>query len=281
MQLLTSKPFATIVSCIIFLSGIFLLTADVGAKKERLVSLLTTYEAHDQKGPLQLSRQGRSNDGGYVVPVKALEASALLIGYGIADDPSFEVAFSETYHKPSFGFDCGIDHLDVKHTLFTFINECIGNDKFLYSDQISTQHVSSYTQHIKHFHLENKNIFIKMDIEGAEYQVFNDILKHAAHITGIVLEIHVDNFTLPQAIKLLSALKQQFLLLHVHGNNYAQLYFSSKNATGRIPQVLELTYINKSLVTGYQISKNQSHPLPIDMPNNANQKDVRFTIGKK
>ena len=45
-----------------------------------------------------------------------------------------------------------------------------------------------------------------------------------------------------------------------------------------MPQVLELTYINKNLVRNYKISANQTHPLSIDMPNCKNRPDYNFTL---
>jgi hypothetical protein len=42
----------------------------------------------------------------------------------------------------------------------------------------------------------------------------------------------------------LSAFQKDFYLVHVHGNNHAAL-FKSKNITGTMPNVIELTFINK------------------------------------
>ena len=282
MKSVTYKQFCALMSCIVLFSGFLLFetTRYVSLQTDRLVHLLKIYDAYDQMGPIALSRLGKANDGGYVVPEKALIASDILMGYGIADDPSFEKAYSLRYHKPSFGFDCGVSPVEVKNELFTFVPECIASDQFLYLRQVSSKQVSSYTQQINKLHLKNKKAFIKMDIEGAEYQAFDTILKHASHVTGIVLEIHIQPNSLSQAIQLLSNLRQQFVLLHVHGNNFARLYFYSNYASGAIPHVLELTYINKSLVSSYTFSKNQSHPLPMDMPNNPHQADASFTIDK-
>jgi hypothetical protein len=248
------------------------------AKNEVLVSLLKVYSAYDQNGPLRLERMGRQYDGGYVVPVLALNTADVLLGYGIADDSSFEEQFCEIYQKPAYGFDCGVNQVASKNKLFTFVPECIASDKFLYGNQKSSAKISSFTSQINKLNLSDKKIFIKMDIEGAEYEAFDDILTHHAKITGIVLEIHFgDQKTTDQAIKLLHSLFENFVLLHVHGNNCGS-YFTTKNSIGSIPKVLELTYIHKSLVTNYHLSKNQSHPLEIDMPNNPNQKDCEFEV---
>ncbi|MFZ4076809.1 MAG: hypothetical protein ACOYKA_02375 [Legionellaceae bacterium] len=248
-------------------------------QKEQLIPFLRVYSAADEAGLLALKRHGHAHDGGYVVPIKAIETADLMMGYGIADDASFEEEFSTHYHKPSYGFDCGVDHINSQNKLFSFVNECIGNDSFLYRSQHSSKKITSYSEQRAALHLNGKKIFMKMDIEGAEYEALKDVLKQPSEITGLVLEIHFYNRKMiEQAIQLLSSLDQHFLLLHVHGNNYTRHYFSSKSASGQVPQVLELTYINKALVTEYHLSSNQSHPLPIDTPNNPKAKDANFTI---
>ena len=81
---------------------------------KELVKHLSVYSAYDQNGPLILKRVGRDYDGGYVVAEKSLQKADALLGYGIADDPSFEEAFSNLYKKPSYGFDGGRKRLNLK-----------------------------------------------------------------------------------------------------------------------------------------------------------------------
>ena len=113
----------------------------------------------------------------------------------------------------------------------------------------------------------DKKVFLKIDIEGAGYDAFEDILKHSKNITGIVLEIHFCDYynSLYKAINLLSNLNKDFVLVHVHGNNYAPR-FMVNNLKGMLTCAIELSYINKSLVTEYHIASNQSRPLPLNAP---------------
>lgn len=247
---------------------------------DEIASLLKVYDAKINNMPLKIVRLGKENDGGYVVPLAALEEADAVLGYGIADDISFERQFSQRYNKPSFGFDGGVPNIDTGHDKCYFYSECIGDDTHLYRKQVSSQKVSTYSEHLKRFDLENKKIFLKMDIEGAEFDVFDDILRHKDNITGIALECHMgDN---PGEVrKLLSSLSRDFILTHVHGNNCCDSLdkmFFSKNSTRAIPRVLELTYINKNLVTSYKIAKNQKHPIALDQPNNVDVPDCKFEI---
>ena len=246
---------------------------------QNLVNVLKVYTVYDQNGIIKHIRHGRPMDGGYVVPEIAFNTAQALIGYGIADDISFEEQFSDLYNKPSYGFDCGAENVKVKNKLCTFIKECISSDASIYANQKSSNEVSSFSQQLQKLGLEGKKLFIKMDIEGTEYEAFEDIYKHASNITGIALEIHfVSLEQMLKATKLISRLGNDFFLTHVHGNNCVPYTFVTKQSNGIITKVLELTFINKSLVSKFQISNNQSHPLPIDMPNCPNKEETKFEI---
>ncbi len=214
-----------------------------------------------------------------MLPKILLEKSDVLVSYGIADDIAFESDFSKKYNKESFCFDGGVQSIDTGSPKCHFFSECIGNDKFLYKEQRSSGKISSYSEHIKRFYLQNKKIILKMDIEGAEFDVFSDILQHSENITGIVLEVHfAENDQVLKAYNLLRAINKKFLLVHVHGNNYCQEIFKVGNARNKVPRVLELTYINRNLLDGYKISANQKHPTALDRPNHPYYPDHEFEI---
>ena len=118
-----------------------------------------------------------------------------------------------------------------------------------------------------------------MDIEGAEFDVFDDILKHSNNITGIVLEIHFfEDDDIEKTEKLLHDLNKDFLLVHVHGNNFCEHMFSAKNLKNKAPRALELTYINRNIIDEYEVSNNQKHPTSLDRPNNPNLPDYEFEV---
>ncbi len=237
--------------------------------------LLKVYQTYDANGPIQLRRIGREYDGGYVIPEVAMHSADVVIGYGIGSDISFEESTTAIYGKPSYGFDCTCTPIQTRYKECQFISSCIVSKEFV--EQSAS--MEPFDRHLDRIGARDKKMFIKMDIEGNEYDTVPDILQHACNVTGIVLELHFEELKqVPQALHLLQALNQNFLLVHVHGNNGSSNCFETSNARGCVSRVLELSYINRSLVQKYEISPHQAHPTSIDMPNISHLPDSDFTI---
>lgn len=247
----------------------------------RLVDLLKKYDTYSNNQKIELKRIGKEEDGGYVIPSIALEKSDALLGYGVAGDISFEEEYSSMYNKPSYGFDCTIEGIKITNPLTKFVPECVAPKGFepLKADG---KKYSTLEEELASLGLSNKKVFVKMDIEGAEYNVFTEFLdaNFAENITGIVMEIHLneDISWFAKALLLLENIEKQFYLVNVHGNNCGYELFKSDNTTGQIPKLLQLTFINKNLVERAQLSKDQSHPSEIDTPNCSMKPDDVFEI---
>lgn len=240
-----------------------------------IAALLKVYQTYDAQGPIQLRRIGQAHDGGYLIPELAMQEADVVIGYGIANDISFEDSATAIYGKPSYGFDCTCPLVHPMQKECHFISSCIAGKESI--EQFPSYR--SFDQHLDMIRATGKKLFLKMDIEGNEYGTMPDILRYAFKITGIVLEIHfLETKQIAQALHLLQILDKDFLLVHVHGNNYCRDSFVTTNARGSITRVLELSYINRSLVHSYEISRDQTHPTCLDMPNSPALPDVAFTI---
>lgn len=104
-------------------------------------------------------------------------------------------------------------------------------------------------------------VFIKMDIEGSEY----DSLAAAGRlerVAGLVIEFHELGRNWARFEATLNALEADFVVAHVHGNNYLGLIEGS-----RVPETLELTLVHRALVAGILPPAAADYPLPgLDRP---------------
>jgi hypothetical protein len=236
-----------------------------------LIGLLTPFYVEGVSETRE--RCGANNDGGYIIPLAAIKNTAAVMSYGIADDISFEIDVIKKHNLPVYAFDCGIEEAPEKNDRLYFYPECIASDAFIYKTQKSSMAISSYNNQLKKLNLENKKIYIKMDIEGAEYESFDGIPDISFdNIQGITIEVHSlqNREQRPKVIRLLNTFKKHFVLVHVHGNNNEK-YF---RCIGRkIPQVIELTYINSKYAGSKCVSK-EKFPTPLDKPNKKDKRDL-------
>ena len=105
-----------------------------------------------------------------------------------------------------------------------------------------------------------KNIFLKVDIEGYEYRILDEILEYQDYFSGCIIEFH--NVDLHE-LRISNFIKKFDLeLVHIHGNNFSQNYNNN-------PIVLELTFDKYPLVE----SKLNILPNPLDRPSNPSKKE--------
>ncbi len=189
----------------------------------------------------------------------AAEAASALISYGVLNDVIYEKSYIDTFQQPVYMFDCGIAKSPEDIPGVIFAPECIGTDKYLINDQKSSTFVHNFGDKLKELGFEHKKIWLKMDIAGAEIEVLPDILKYSDNITGMNLALHIDN---PQRIirfiKIMKEVNKKFVLVGRHPLPESIVQDSimySKYYRGNVRDyTLELSYINKNLVSRHYIS---------------------------
>lgn len=196
-------------------------------------------------------RCGVNTDGGYVLA--HLDGGYdCYISAGISNEESFSRDFINKYniHKDnSFGFDGTIRDYPWSYTRnIQFFKKNINT----FNDQ-NHSNLSFLTE-------KYNNIFLKMDIEGGEYpwllQIDETQLKK---FKQIVIEFHgITNdgwgYSYDDKVKVLQKLTNTHYLVHAHANNHGQV-------VNKIPDVIELTYVNKNYFTS--IPHLNTTPLPI------------------
>ena len=141
-----------------------------------------------------LKRIGNTNDGGYVVHFPSLQYVECLINYGVGYNAEFEKEFNKLTNAEVYAFDPTIKKLKffvkkikngeyvntfkqfIKLLLWLYKEKNLKNYKIHFIEEgLSAENnelFKSFDYHLSRYHLHNKKIFLKIDIEGAEYDVF-------------------------------------------------------------------------------------------------------------
>ncbi len=229
---------------------------------------------------LNKKRVGPLEDGGYVMPEFVLDNCSALFTYGVGNDSRYEVEFAQTYKKPVYLFDHLIfapiegyeEHQKNKQIEMlrywsengcTFINNGLGFEP----------NCKDFYENYKELNI-NDHVFLKIDIEGGEYDYFlnTDINNFENTVMGMSLEVHWINS--PQynekLYNILKKISKYFILCHVHGNNWGNTF---EFEGYMIPETLELSFINKKFVEMH-VPDDQEYPIAgLDVPNNPSKPD--------
>ena len=243
-------------------------------------------------------RLGNQHDGGYIVCYNDVCESDFLLSFGVSDDWTFEEDFlSKNPGISVHAYDHSIDFLVMLTKLLkAFPNLLLGRigfSEFLRRFLLPLRFRRFFTNKNIHFkekvtvsdlgrtevsietifsRISSNSIFLKMDIEGSEYEVLSQILERAERLTGIVIEFHDIESGIDRFLSSLSELSNSFCITHMHGNNYDSFLPEIE-----FPNVIELTLSRK----GVHSSKLSCLNAPIsdlDSPNNPKSKDLSFTL---
>ena len=231
-----------------------------------------------------LIRVGRDNDGGYLIEKKSLENTQSLISLGISDDWSFEEDFLKK--NKNISIKCFDDVLDKKFLLKRIIIQLLfvfyNRNFFILKKYISiyfsflslkkkiqfNKKKISYNDLSKILNKEKNNIFLKIDIEGGEYRILDDLLLNQKKIIGLVIEFHDCDLHREKILKFLRSFN--LTLVHIHGNNFAERDLNNDIT------VLELTFSKNPV----QVSDVNILPNKLDMPNNFEKSEIILNFKK-
>jgi len=215
------------------------------------------------------TRCGTLNDGGYVFG-EIDEKYDCYISAGIFNEDSFSRDFIKKYNMHefnSFGFDGSINAYPHQYTTnISFIKKNINS----FNDNNNTN--------LSYLLDNNRNIFIKMDIEGWEYPwILSCSEKQLSNVKQIVLEFHdigsdKVGASYSDKVKCFEKLNKTHYLIHAHGNNFGKI-------VNGIPETIELTYLNKNHFKTEPELNTVNLPIKsIDYPNNHNATDINLSF---
>ena len=239
------------------------------------------------KKNFSLVRFGRDNDGGYLIGLNTVQSAKSLISFGILDDCSFENDFKA---KNPVGIFC-FDYIDYKSYWIRRIYNDIGasiynfnfsffktilryfefksffkdKDNFIYKKNLVK---GSLKEIIESTQIIGKPFFIKIDIEGSEYRLLNELIFYQNFLTGLVIEFHDVDLNQEKISEFINSFNLE--LTHIHPNN-----FGLKDESGD-PKVIEMTFEkNPSIKEGLNKLPND-----LDQPCDSKNEEVKLNFLK-
>lgn len=204
----------------------------------------------------------------YVCPTVALEQSDALMSYGVFQDMLAENKFVNLYDAPSYSFDCGISSYKLENENCHFESSCIGTDEFILKEenQISSGKIHTFAQKLKELKLDNKMVFVKMDIAGAEGYILPDLIKSADNITGMSICFRFKTAKeILKDISVLEEIEKDFVLVARADHSFRSINKKTcRYMSGDFSEVIVLTFINKNLIDRYHLDFNQTSTQTFD-----------------
>ena len=230
-----------------------------------------------------LIRIGSRNDGGYLIEKNSLFESEFLLSFGISTDWSFEKEFIDKNNVNLKCFDGSIDDLfwlkwknkAIKKALRFSFREIYNyfKTKLSFHEFFNTQNFACFYIGKKKGQIgideiinkiPHKKIFFKIDIEGSEYEILDQLIKSKSRVSGIAIEFHDCDKNIESISDFIK--KIDMPVVHIHANNYDPV-----NKIG-IPKTIEITFsCNPSI-----IGKQSKLPHKFDMPNKYNKPEIKL-----
>ena len=241
----------------------------------------------------EMVRVGDKEDGGYVIPNHFRDSGLTLISIGLGDNWSFENQGKGIFFDKFISVDHTVSifsilrrflkrftskkiKLSTTYYFFKLLINYLNTFILKRNTHVRKKLVSASTKEVRNeitldecFSMtDGKKILLKIDIEGDEYKIVEDVCRHSEKIDLLIIEFHHTEKMQIEFSNSISMLKEFFHLVHTHGNNFDLV------ADNGIPNVVELTFMNRNVLKG-EYEKIEKLPLPkIDYPCNPGKVDI-------
>jgi len=242
----------------------------------------------------KLIRLGNKYDGGYLVDEASIKESEFLVSGGIFYDFKFEYDYISLTNNSIYCFDHIINPFKytllwiliyikrliffenkekllkakknifkpIKFLCFVKKNKVNYEKKGIGNDSANFYSLDSILKKI----VPKKKYFLKIDIEGDEYKILNQIINNSENLTGLVIEFHDVSKNIEQIETFVNKLPLE--LIYIHANNAGELNKYSN------PEIIELSFSKFPLSNSND--KFKKHKL--DFPNNPYKKEINLNF---
>jgi hypothetical protein len=255
-----------------------------------------------------LTRLGTASDGGYVIPADQIAGCQYLVSLGLGKNWQFDVEFAS---RNPLAKIVSVDHtVGPRRFLTEMLQSSFKAPAYALAGRMekSRKHAARLRNSLNYFtffhgphrHLKKRvahadsaldisldrifaslptsgaihDCLLKMDIEGSEYEVIDDIVRHQRRIRCLAAEFHELDTRTADFNAAVSSLREHFALVHIHGNNYG-----AYDDHIDFPVSAELTFVNKSLIKRPLALATCSYPRPgLDVPNNPAIADYALSL---
>jgi hypothetical protein len=218
-----------------------------------------------------LERFGEQNDGGYLLCANLLSDVKSAYSYGISGYDGWGCEVSRTLGVPVHQYDCfNLTRPMCEGGNAIFHGECIGTVRALQKGRP----FDSLAGQIARNGDAGKRLVVKIDVEGAEWDSFNDAPEDVLQrIDQMAVEFH--GFDRPQFLEAIVKLKRLFHVAHLHWNNYSCL----EDQAPFPAWAYEVLFVNKRIgvldPAGAAVLPN-----PADAPNTLDRPDCQVVTEK-
>ena len=250
-----------------------------------------------------LVRFGVNKDGGYIIDSVVINKINHLVSFGMAEEFSFEIDFLNDKKINTLQiYDHTVNHknyilriLKVFRRAITFrksikdliaeMSKYIKFIKFIINKRVNFYplKITKDIKNKKEIDLDGvfskidetiSDIGIKIDIEGDEYNIMDEIIKYSKKINILIIEFHNINKKNKIFLNFMRKLVEIFDIIHIHGNNHDFIQSDG------FPNIIEITLVNKKNNLNY-VNHPATFPIKgLDFPNNPLSPDIEINFSK-
>lgn len=242
--------------------------------------------------PEDLVRLGAKYDGGYVISKRMIEAAGGLLSFGLSDEREFEEEFTRKAGVSAVCFDPTVDGVFwakrlaaglIKGLMRSDVRRIRRSLRFIdyrrFFDGKRNRHVRKAIGYPGPNALNLSDaiavaalpgpLMLKMDIEGWEYRILEQLVDLRSEFVGFAIEFHDIDLHERRIAEFVEAVSDRFALIHFHANSHTTI------GPGGLALVFELTFMARKLLLPDEELTVRDLPIAeLDAPNIPGQKEA-------